>query len=45
MAAPPPQPERPALPQRQTAAMTKAQPDDLPDVKKVSDSRDSKFSD
>jgi hypothetical protein len=33
---PPRAAERPALPQRQTAAMTKAQPDDLADVKKVS---------
>jgi hypothetical protein len=33
--APPFQPERPALPQRQTAGVTKAQPDDLADVKKV----------
>jgi hypothetical protein len=32
----PAQPERPALPQRQTVGMTKAQPDDLADVKKVS---------
>lgn len=35
----PAQSERPSLPQRQTAGMTKAQPDDLADVKKVSQQR------